>query len=308
MSERGRIVAVFVLLTLIWGTTWAAIRVALEGIPPLAAVSARFTIAGLALLVWARFRGVRLEAGARERRVWIVNALLSFVGSYGLVYWAEQTLPSGLTAIFFATFPLWVAILRRWFVPGEKRSRYELLGVALGFAGTAVLFSEDLDGRIGAGALAAAIAMLVAPFFSAVASLSTKRWGSGMPPESIAAVSMLLGGLALAPVAAIVERDRVWSTAPGPWLATLYLAICGSAVTFPLYFWLLARRSTVTAALISYTAPVLAVAIGVAFLDEPITLRLLVGAAGVLAGVAWALRPERKVDPSRTTTRYAALR
>ena len=295
MSERWRVIAVFALLTLVWGTTWAAIRIALEGIPPLTGVAIRFTLAGVVLLAWARWRRVRFGFGALEWRLWTTNALLTFVGSYGLVYWAEQTLPSGLTSILWATFPLWVVLLGRWILPSERSSAVRLLGVTLGFAGMVVLFSEDLDREIGPGATWVGAVLLAAPLMSAVASLSMKRWGGGLPPESLSAMSMLLGGLMLAPVAAFSEHERGLLFTPRPWLATVYLAVVGSAVTFPLYVWLLARRSAVKASLISYTAPVIAVVVGILLFGEPMTGRLLTGAACVLAGVAFALRSARPV-------------
>jgi drug/metabolite transporter (DMT)-like permease len=293
VSERARVVAVFLALTLVWGTTWAAIRISLAGIPPLSGVALRFTLAGLALLLWARVCGVAIEPSPLAWRLWWANALLTFVGSYGLVYWAEQRVPSGLAAVLFATFPLWVTLLGRRFLPGERGGGRELAGVALGFAGTGLLFSEDLELALGPGASVAAAALVVAPLLSALATVGTKRWGSALPPETLAAPPMLLAGLALAPAAAWLERDRAWSFAPAPWLATVYLALVGSSLTFPLYFWLLARRSAVTAALVSYTAPVVAVALGVALFDEPMTLRLAAGAVAILTGVAWALRPGR---------------
>ena len=295
MSERGREAAVFLVLTLIWGTTWAAIRIALEGIPPLTGVSLRFTLAGVVLLAWSRWRGVRFGFSALEWKLWLTNALLTVVGSYGLVYWAEQSLPSGLTSLLWATFPLWTVLLGRWFLPGERSTAARLFGVALGFAGMVILFSEDLEREIGPGATAVGLTLLAAPFMAAIASLSTKRWGGGLPPESHSAMPMLLAGLLLAPVAAWVESDRALLFTPRPWLATVYLAVVGSAVTFPLYFWLLKRRSAVAAALISYTAPVIAVVVGIVLFDEPMTRRLLAGAACILAGVATALRsPARK--------------
>ena len=294
MSERTRVIAVFVTLTALWGTTWSAIRIVLQGIPPLAGVSLRFVLAGLVLLGWSRWRGVRFQWNAIEWRLWSVNALLSFMGSYGLVYWAEQRVPSGLASVIFATFPLWVTLLGRWFLPEEKGSSSQYLGVALGFTGTAILFSENLELELGPGALAAAVALLVAPLLSAIASLSMKRWGKGVSPESLSAMPMLLGGLALAPISALTEQGRVWGSAPGPWLATVYLAIFGSALTFPLYFWLLARRSAVSASLVSYTAPVIAVVIGIVAFEERMTTRLAAGALCVLSGVAWALRPVRR--------------
>jgi drug/metabolite transporter (DMT)-like permease len=290
VSERGRVVAVFALLTLIWGTTWAAIRVALEGIPPLTGVAIRFTLAGAVLLAWARWRGVRFGFDALAWRLWLTNALFTFVGSYGLVYWAEQTLPSGLTSILWATFPLWVVLLGRWMLPAERVSAVRLFGVGLGFAGMVILFSEDLEREIAPGATWVGTVLLAAPLMAAVASLAMKRWGGGLPPESLSAMSMLLGGLLFAPVAAVAEHGRSLSFTWRPWLATAYLAVVGSAVTFPLYFWLLARRSAVKASLISYTAPIIAVVVGIALFDEPMTGRLAAGAACILAGVAAALR------------------
>lgn len=294
MSERGRVALVFLVLTLAWGSTWAAIRIVAAGMPPLAGVSARFTIAGIALLIWARATGRTIAFGRREWKLWCVNALLTFVASYGLIYWAGKRLPSGLASVIFASFPLWIAVLAPLFLPEEKSRAGQWIGVALGFAGMALLYSEDLDGAIGAGATVAAVALGFSPLLSAVASLAMKRWGKGLSPASLSAMPMLLAGVALAPLSALFERDAAWSGRPEPWIATVYLALVGSALTFPLYFWLLERRSAVTASLVSYTAPVVAVLLGAFAFDERLTLRLATGALTVLVGVAVALRSVRE--------------
>jgi len=290
MERDARAAVAFLFLTLVWGTTWAGIRISLEGIPPLTGVAIRFTIAGLLLLGWARARGVRLGGRRYERALWIANGLLSFVFSYGVIYWAEQRVPSGLAAVLFATFPLWVALLARRLVPDERTSWMRLACIGIGFAGVAVLFSEDLDATLGPGALVAGVAILVAALASALASVLLKRYGSGIPPISLAAPPMLLAGAVLAPFALAAEHARPLTTQPGPWLATLYLALVGSAATFPVYFWLLSHRSVVSAALVSYTAPVIAVLVGILGLREPFTPRLAVGAGLVLIGVAGALQ------------------
>ncbi len=294
MTERQRVGAAFALLTLVWGTTWAAIRIALEGIPPLFGVAIRFSLAGLILLGWALARGVRIRGSAREWRLWIANALLTFAAAYGLIYWAEQRIPSGLASIIFATFPLWVVLFGRLLLTREPVGFRRAAGVLAGFLGVALLFSEDLELVVGPGAGTTALVLLASPALASVGSLVVKRWGQGMAPESMAAIPMLLCGAIMTPVALWFERDRAFSSLLAPWLATAYLALVGSALTFPVYFWLLARRSAVVASLVAYTAPVLAVAVGVVLFDEPVTPRILAGGLLVLAGVAAALAPGRR--------------
>jgi drug/metabolite transporter (DMT)-like permease len=287
----GREAAAFAALTLIWGTTWAAIRVGLAGIPPLAGVGIRFTIAGALLLAIAWHQRAPLGRTRVERRLWIANAVATFMVPYGVIYWAEQIVPTGLSAILFSTFPLWVSIVGRRVLPGERPHAGQWLGVALGFAGIVVIFSEDFA-RLGApGIRLRCLALLGAALVSASCSVAIKRWGGGVSPLSLSAVPMLAAGLATGAVAAAVERDAPWQLSAGPVLATLYLAVFGSAVTFTLYFWLLRRSSALSASLISYTAPVVAVAVGIAAFGEPMTARLGLGAVLVLAGVAAALRP-----------------
>lgn len=277
---------ILVLLTLIWGTTWAAIRVGLAGLPPLTGASLRFALAAIALLLLARGMGVRLGTTAVERRLWIAVGVLNFAVSYGIVYWAEQFLPSGLTALLFAAFPLFVALLAHFFLPGEQLRTASFAGVVLGFVGVAVLFGDDLSGVKGPQALLACGVMLLAPLASAVAQVLMKRYGQGIHPLSLAAVPMAVCALLLGGGSWLFERDlpRVWNVTS---VATvLYLALIGSALAFSLYFHLLHQMSATSLSLVAYTTPVVAVAIGVVFLDEPLTLRLLLGAFAVLAGVA----------------------
>jgi len=286
----GREAGVFCALTLIWGTTWAAIRVGLEGIPPLTGVSARFLIAGALLLAVARARGVPLGRSARERRLWLANAAATFVVPYSVVYWAEQWVPSGLASILFATFPLWVVLIGRWALPAERPRALRFAGVVVGFLGVAVIFSEDFTRLGGEDVRLPAAVLVLGAGISASGSVALRRWAGTISPLSLAAVPMLGTGLVTGAAALLLERERAVSIAPAPVLATLYLAVFGSAVSFTLYFWLLARRSAVSSSLVSYTAPLVAVALGTLALDEPFTVRVALGGLLVLAGVAGALR------------------
>jgi drug/metabolite transporter (DMT)-like permease len=282
---RGRLLAGFLLLTVIWGTTWAVIRIGLGGVPPFTGVALRFTLAGALLLALAPLFGVRLGRAPRERVLWLANGVLSFCLSYSAVYWSEQYLPSGLAAVLFATYPLFIAALAHFLLPGERLRRGAALGMVLGFAGVAVIFSDDLTLLGGEAVRRAAVVMLVAPLASAMASVLVKRWGSGVHPLSLAAVPMLLAGVVMGVVALLVERQLPLVFGVRSVGALLYLAVLGSAVTFTIYYWLLANMKATRLALMSYLIPIVAVAVGALLFDEPLRPRLLAGSALVLAGV-----------------------
>jgi drug/metabolite transporter (DMT)-like permease len=266
--------------------------VGLQGIPPLTGVALRFSIAGSALLMLVPVFRVRLGATPRERWLWLANGLLTFCISYSILYWAEQYIPSGLAAVLFATFPLIVALLAHFVLPGERLTWTSGLGVLVGFAGVAVIFSEDFAKLLGSQVAFAASVMLLCPLCSALGSVAVKKWGGGIHPLSTAAVPMLLCGLIMGPIAWWTEADREVTFSRPATLALLYLALIGSALPFTLYFWLLRRLPATQVSLINYAVPVVAVIVGHFVLDEPVTLRVLLGAALVIGGTAFAVRRE----------------
>jgi drug/metabolite transporter (DMT)-like permease len=304
-DRRGRLVnyATLGLLTLIWGTTWAAIRLGLRGIPPFTGVALRFAIGAAALLAAARALGVRLRGAASPWRVWLVNGLMTFFIPYGLVYWAEQWVPSGLTAVLFATSPLWVALAAHVALPAERLRAATAAGVLLGFAGIAVIFSEDLRALGGPRVAGAAGLLLIAPLTASVGVVAMKRWAAGMHPLTIVAMPMALTAAAMGCVALATEAGQPVRLAGLPLAALLYLALCGSALSFTLYFWLLGRLPATTLSLINYLTPIVALLIGGAALGEPFTPRTLAGSALVVGGVAVAMRVRgREVPRERRPT------
>lgn len=288
MSSPGplRLAAAFVLLTAIWGTTWAAIRLGLEGLPPFTGVSLRFLVAGALLLALVPVFGVRFSWSRREVGLWIANGGLAFSASYTVVYWAEQYIPSGLAAVLFASYPLFVAGLAHLALPAEKLSARAAGGVLLGFAGVAVIFSDDLRALGGEDTRAVALLFLVSPVVSAIATVAVKRWGAGIHPLSLTAVPMLLTGIVVGVLALLFERQTALVFDLRSLGALVYLAVPGSAVTFTVYYWMLAHAPATRVALIAYTIPIVAVVVGALAFDEPVRARLLVGGALVLAGVA----------------------
>ncbi len=286
--------ATAVFLTLIWGTTWAAIRVSLDGFPPFKGLAIRFALAAALLFAIAWGMGVRFGRLPHERPLWAVQTAFSFIGAYGLVYWAEQWVPSGLTSVLFATLPIFVVIFASVLVPGERLGAAGLLGMAIGFGGVAVIFSDDLSLLGGEEVRRAALIVLLSPAAAAFGEVSVKRWGREIHSLSLTAVPMTLTALVIAPFAVWVERDRPITPSTASVSAVVYLAVVGSAVAFVLFFWLLKHVSVIQLSLIAYGVPVVAVAVGTVFLDEPLTLRMAIGAALVIAGAALVVRPGGK--------------
>lgn len=281
-------------ITLIWGSTWAAIRLGLEGMPPFAGAALRFAVAAVLLLGVALWRRVPLGRSRREVALWWVNALLTFVLTYGIVYWVEQRVPSGLTAVLFATFPLFVALLAQVMLPAERLSVRSALGAVAGFAGVAVIFSEDLVSLAEPGARRAAAILLVAPFLAAVASNAVKRWGRGVDPLSLSGVPMLLAAVFLGAGSVLFERGRPLAFDAVTMASVLYLAVFGSAIAFYLYFWLLEHMDATRLALTNYLSPVVAVVLGALLFGEAITVRIVLGALLVVGGVAVTATARRR--------------
>ncbi len=278
----------YALLVVIWGTTWSVIQIGLEKTPPIGGVAIRFLLAGVLLWAIARARGVPLGQKKYEKSLWWINATLAFAVSYGIVYWAEQWIPSGLVSVLFATYPLFIALFAQFALPGERLSRGEGVGLVLAFAGVAVIFSADFSVLGGRAGFVAALVMLASPAAAAIATICVKRWGGSIHPLSLTAVPMFMAGAAMGIVALVFERGRTY-TWDGPAIgALLYLTVIGSAVSFTLYYWLLAFLPAKRLALIAYLIPLIAVTIGT-LRGERLATRVLLGSATVIAGVALAL-------------------
>jgi drug/metabolite transporter (DMT)-like permease len=229
------------------------------------------------------------QRGARLYRLWLVETVFGFCISYGVVYWAEQWIPSGLASVLFSTFPFFVAVLAHFWLENEPLRLRQLVGIAVGSAGVATIFSDDLA-LAGEQSLIAAIVFLGSPVAAAVSHVLVKKWGRGMHPLNLVGVPMVATGSCMGLLALFVEADRSFTFDAVAVGAIFYLALPGSAVTFTLYYWLLERMPATRLSFITYGIPVVAVAAGALLFAEPITVKTVTGAALVLAGVGLALR------------------
>lgn len=294
----ARPVAVWVALGtvyLVWGSTYLAIRIVVDTLPPLVAMSARFITAAVLLGALLMFRGGVGALRVRPRELGgaaVVGILLVFGGN-GAVAVAEQTVPSGIAALLIAATPLWLVLLRT--SAGDRPRPVSLLGTAVGFLGIAVLVHPGAS--LGAGVQTWGLLTLVGAAMSwALGSFLSSR--ISMPADAFVATTweMLLGGLVMGVAGVATGELGDLSLAEVPargWVALAYLILIGSIVGYSAYVWLLHHAPISLTATYAYVNPVVAVALGALILSEPITASVLVGGAVVLVGVALVVSVER---------------
>ena len=274
----------FAIVYVVWGSTYLAIRVTVETFPPFLSGAARFLIAGGALLVILRLRGVPWPNAPQWRRS-IVAGVLMLVGGNGLVVWAEKSISSGFAALLVALTPIWFALLD-WARPAGVRPKSKtVLGALVGFSGIVLLVNGEV--RVN-GAWLAAMAVIVAGMCWAGGSLYSKHAPSTESPWMNAATQMVSGGAGLLMVALLLgEPFRTdWSAISSRSLFALgYLIVFGSWIAFSAYVWLLQVSTPSRVSTYAYVNPMIAVFLGWALLGEQVTGRMFMGMLVIVAGV-----------------------
>ncbi len=285
---KARIFLALTVICLIWGSTWLAIRINVQDMPPLRASGLRFLAAGLLLAVVAGRR--RLPAGDRPGTLyWLGLAMTMVTLPYACVYWGEQHISSGLTAVLFATYPLFVTLMAQSGRTGERITLSLMCGLALGLAGVALLFWGQM-GMEGTRSLTGGLLILVSALSSAVATVMVKRRLAHLDPLLINLRPMLYGGVVLMALSLATEGGAPWTWTVRGAVALLYLAIFGSAVAFSIYFWLMRTVPISRLSFIVYVTPIIALLLGALVENEPMTWNLILGALLVLSGITMARR------------------
>ena len=299
---RATVLALYALLVVIWSSTWVAIKIGLEDTPVFLGAGIRFFLAGAGLLVVA----VALRRSLRTDAVLAgILAALPFALSYGLVYWSEQYIPSGLAAVLFGVMPLYVAALSVVYLKEEPVRPRLVAGIAIAIGGLVLAFGESLSLGHHERAAAGAIAILLAPLAAAIGNVAIKRRAAELDAIVLNGWAMLGGGAGLLVASATTESwgDAVWSSEAIAAIA--WLTIFGSAVGFVGLTLLLRELRAVTLSYIPLVLPFGALGFGWALYDEPITRLALAGAGLVAAGLLVAQWPGRgraasavaRVDP-----------
>jgi drug/metabolite transporter (DMT)-like permease len=289
--SRSAVWSLYALLVLIWSSTWVSIKIGLEDCPPLLGAGIRFAFAGLVLLsiTAAKRRSLRTD-----RRLAAVLGVFPFALTYGLVYWGEQYIPSGLAAVLFGVLPLYVALLGAAFLPDQPVRGRVIAGVLIALGGLSLAFAESIDLGDKELALAGAAALAAAPIGAAVGNISIKLRAAELDAVVLNGWAMLGAGLALLAVSALGETwgEAAWTSRAIGSIA--YLAVIGSAVPFVGLTVLLRHISAQATSFLAMLLPFGALVFGAALYDERITARALGGAALVGAGLLIAQSPRRE--------------
>jgi drug/metabolite transporter (DMT)-like permease len=299
---RLRVWAALTTIYVVWGSTFLAIAVVVRDLPPFLSMAIRHLAAGGLLFAWLLLRRRERERlGFKQwRAAFVFGGALFLVGHGGLA-WAQQEVPSGIAALLVGTIPLWMAILA-WILLGERLGLRAFAGLALGFAGLALLV--DPSGEEGAKPIGALVIVLGALGWAA-GSVYSQR--SALPKDTLlgAAMGMLAGGVLLAAFSgARGEFDDATLTTDAL-LATAYMVVVGSLIGFSAYVWLLKTVPASTVSTYAYVNPVIAVILGWAFNDELITGRTLLAGAAIIVGVALMVSrsAEKEPEPALSSAR-----
>ncbi|HXS10094.1 MAG TPA: EamA family transporter [Candidatus Krumholzibacteria bacterium] len=277
---------------LIWGSTWMMIKIGLRGAPPLTSIAVRMTIASAIVAVIIALARIRVPRDARFVRLGVFVGFFQVILPYTFVYYGEQRIPSGLAAVLYATFPLLVAVLARFWLSSPLTTR-KLAGVAVGIIGVAVIFSDNL--RLGYEQAAGTAMVMGSVMASAIGSVGTKKWGHGDHPIASLLIPFATSALVMTGLALSVESPLELDFDRATWGTIFYLAAVGSVGAFACFFYVMQRLDVTVVSYQTFIIPIVAVLLGATFLGESISSRVGMGAALILAGISLAtfMRPRR---------------
>jgi drug/metabolite transporter (DMT)-like permease len=293
---------VWLILCGIWGSTWLFIKLGLEDLPPISFAAIRFIIAASILLAIVRVRRLKFPRDFRDWQTIALTGFLSFTVNYGLLFWGELNVSSGLAAVLQATIPLFGLLIAHRILPAEPMTTAKLSGVVVGLAGVALIFSDQIHSE-GSLAVWGSAAIVLGAFAAALSNVIVKARGGHFDPAVLSAGQMIFGVIPLITLGLIREGNPLgfrWTKLA--FLSLLYLAVVGSAIAFMLYYWLVRHMAVTNTMLVSLVIPIVAVLLGVVTIGERVTFRMITGAAGIISGIAImrigssGIRLKRKIE------------
>jgi len=274
----------WVAVCVFWGTTYVAIRVAVESYPPFFMAGVRFVLAGSTLFTFLALRGYALPRKKELVDAAVVGVALLTVAN-GLVAWSEQWVPSSLAALVVATLPFWMIGIEAALHRGERITVRKIFGVLIGFAGLVLLLSPDLNSAIDRNYLRGIFGLLLAPVSWAAGSIYAKYRSVKMNPLMAASLQMIIGGLVLLLMGMAFSEHRNLVFDPRGLVAVVYLIIFGSIVGYVCFIYILDKLSSSTVSLYAYINPIIAVLLGKMILNERMDWTVIMGTGVILLGV-----------------------
>jgi drug/metabolite transporter (DMT)-like permease len=285
---------VWLILCLIWGSTWLFIKLGLADLPPITFAGIRFVIAFLILASLVFARRARWPRTRGEWTLIAVSGALQFGLNYGLVFWGEQHISSGLAAVLQSTFPAFGLVIAHFYLAHERLTTVKVMGVLLGVLGVAVIFSDQLS-IAGKMALLGSMALVLSAFFGSYSNVLVKAYGGKIDPQVLAAGQMIFGFVPLLAIGIPTEGNPLryhWSAMAV--VSLLYLVVVGSVLAFALFYWLMRHMDVTHTMLIALVTPVVAVVLGMIVLHEKLNWRLFAGGACIIAGLALIVLRKRR--------------
>ncbi len=286
-KQNLQISLVYIFICLLWGSTWLAIRLGLDSLTPLISAGLRFTTASLLVLIVMKIRKSALQTDKTAIILYILMGLFSFSIPFGLVYWAQQFVPSGLASVLFAVYPFFVAIFSYLAMPETKIGFVKLTGIFLGFGGIIIIFSDNITLDIDF-ALWGMLAIVVSGMMQAFVAVAIKKYGQHLNPLAMNFIPLAIGGSLLLFTGLIFENVNSLVFDLKAVGSVLYLALFGTVFTFTSYYWLLKRINIVILSLVAFITPVIALFLGWIILNEELTTTQFIGSSVVLVGVLFA--------------------
>lgn len=286
-SASLKILLVYALLCIIWGSTWLAIKASLESLTPFISLGFRFAFASIFILILMKFRGISLQKDNESIRLYILMGFMSFVIPFGLVYWAEQFVPSGLASVLFAVYPFFVALFSFYRIPEESIGKLKIIGMSLGFFGIVIIFSDSFTADF-TNLFLGMIAVALSGIIQAWIAVTLKKSGKHLNPLSMNFIPMLIAGISGLIFGILTEdlsKIKIDNTAI---ISVFYLALFGSVVTFTSFYWLMKKINVVLLSLIAFITPIVALFLGWIFYKESLTSEHIIGSILVLVGLLFA--------------------
>ncbi len=302
-QHRWKTLLAFAIIYFVWGSTYLAIRVGVQEVPPFLLAGVRFFVAGAVLYAWMRARGTP-SPSRREWAAILVPAVLIFALDYGLVFWAEQRVPSGVTAVIMATIPVFMALAEILLLRTQQLTLRLGFALLVGIAGVAVLVSHSAGLGEGAVDPSGAIALVVGAVSWSVASILTRKLPLPQSKVMSSGAQMLSGGILLTLTAAVLGEFKsfhVQAVSMKAWFALIYLIVAGSIVAFTAYVWLIHHESPTKVGTYAYVNPVVAVLLGYFLGGEALGARTIVGTLFVLVSVVVITTTPKEAKSARLT-------
>ncbi len=293
----------FATIYILWGSTFLAIRIGVHEVPPFLLAAMRFLVAGAVLYCWAIARG----ESSPSRREWqsvSLLAVLIFVVDYGLLFWAEQRVPSGIAAVMMATIPVFMASSEIIFLRTQRLTPRLAIALLIGIAGVAVLMSPSM--HLGGAPVdtLGAVALIVASISWSISSTLTRKLPLPSSKVMSSGAQMLIGGIFLTLTAGAAGEFRYfhpWTVSRAAWLSLAYLIVAGSIIAFTAYVWLIHHESPTKVGTYAYVNPVVAVVLGYFIAGEALGLRTILGTLFVLISVVViTTTPAKKTFAAKT--------